>query len=145
MGKELIVNHSLRLNPANEQHRRVEKVLSDLNTDVHKSLNQFTIDALDYYIQYLEGNVPLCNDSSSKEVQEYVTGDDLEKAVKGLKDEIMIEIRKEVFGMLASAFLSGRALQEAAAENVVKMPEKKEQEQEVETDETMMGLASSWG
>lgn len=145
MGKELIVNHSLRLNLANEQHRRVEKVLSDLNTDVHKSLNQFTIDALDYYIQYLEGNVPLCNDSSSKEVQEYVTGDELEKAVKGLKDEIVVEIRKEVFGMLASAFLSGRALQEAAVENVVKMPEKKEQEQEVETDETMMGLASSWG
>ena len=145
MGKELIVNHSLRLNLANEQHRRVEKVLSDLNTDVHKSLNQFTIDALDYYIQYLEGNVPLCNDSSSKEVQEYVTGDDLEKAVKGLKDEIVVEIRKEVFGMLASAFLSGRALQEAAVENVVKMPEKKEQEQEIETDETMMGLASSWG
>lgn len=145
MGKELIVNHSLRLNLANEQHRRVEKILSDLNTDVHKSLNQFTIDALDYYIQYLEGNVPLCNARSSKEVQEYVTGDDLEKAVKGLKDEIMVEIRKEVFGMLASAFLSGRALQEAAVENVVKMPEKKEQEQEVETDETMMGLASSWG
>ncbi len=145
MGKELIVNHSLRLNLANEQHRRVEKILSDLNTDVHKSLNQFTIDALDYYIQYLEGNVSLCNDSSSKEVQEYVTGDDLEKAVKGLKDEIMVEIRKEVFGMLASAFLGGRALQEAAVENVVKMPEKKEQEQEVETDETMMGLASSWG
>lgn len=145
MGKELIVNHSLRLNLANEQHRRVEKVLSDLNTDVHKSLNQFTIDALDYYIQYLEGNVPLCNDSSSKEVQEYVTGDDLEKAVKGLKDEIVVEIRKEVFGMLASAFLSGRVLQEVAVENVVKMPEKKEQEQEVETDETMMGLASSWG
>lgn len=145
MGKELIVNHSLRLNLANEQHRRVEKVLSDLNTDVHKSLNQFTIDALDYYIQYLEGNVPLCNDISSKEVQEYVTGDDLEKAVKGLKDEIVVQIRKEVFGMLASAFLSGRALQEAAVENVVKMPEKKEQEQEEETDETMMGLASSWG
>lgn len=145
MGKELIVNHSLRLNLANEQHRRVEKILSDLNTDVHKSLNQFTIDALDYYIQYLEGNVPLCNDISSKEVQEYVTGDELEKAVKGLKDEIVVEIRKEVFGMLASAFLSGKALQEAAVENVVKMPEKKEQEQEVETDETMMGLASSWG
>lgn len=102
---------------------RVEKILSDLNTDVHKSLNQFTIDALDYYIQYLEGNVPLCNDISSKEVQEYVTGDDLEKAVKGLKDEIVVEIRKEVFGMLASAFLSGRALQEAADENVVKMPD----------------------
>lgn len=50
MGKELIVNHSLRLNLANEQHRRVEKVLSDLNTDVHKSLNQFTIEALDHYI-----------------------------------------------------------------------------------------------
>lgn len=143
MGKELIVNHSLRLNLANEQHRRVEKVLSDLNTDVHKSLNQFTIEALDHYIQYLEGKVPISNDIPQKEVQDYVTGDDLEKAVKGLKDEIVVEIRKEVFGMLASALLTGRALQEATVENVVKMPEKKEQEQE--TDETMMELASSWG
>lgn len=145
MRKELIVNHSLRLNLENEQHRRIEKVLSDLNKDVHKSLNQFTVEALDHYIQYLEGKVLICNDNTKKEVSDYVTGDDLEKAVKGLKDEIVVEIRKEVFGMLASAFLNGRALQEATVENVMKMPEKKEQEHEEEADETMLGLASSWG
>lgn len=145
MGKELIVNHSLRLNLENEQHRRVEKVLSDLNKDVYKSLNQFTVEALDYYIQYLSGKVSFRNDDTKNEVPDYVTRDDFEKAVKGLKDEIVVEIRKEVFGMLASAFLSGRALQEVAVENVVKVPKEKEQEHEEETDETMLGLASSWG
>ena len=143
MGKELIVNHSLRLNLANEQYRRVETILSDLNTDVHKSLNQFTIEALDHYIQYLNGKVLLHNDDIKNEVLDYVTRDDFEKAVNGLKDKIAIEVRKEVFEMLASTLLTGMTLQESAVKNVVKVTEEG-QEQE-ETDETMLGIASSWG
>ena len=43
MGKGNIVYHNLRMNLDNEQHRRVHSVLAELNTDVHKSVNQFLI------------------------------------------------------------------------------------------------------
>ena len=53
MGKGNIVYHSLRMNLDNEQHRRVHAVLADLNTDIHKSVNQFLVDAADAYIRGL--------------------------------------------------------------------------------------------
>lgn len=56
MGKGNIVYHNLRMNLDNEQHRRVHSVLAELNTDVHKSVNQFLIDAADSYISRLAGN-----------------------------------------------------------------------------------------
>lgn len=56
MGKGNIVYHNLRMNLDNEQHRRVHSVLAELNTDVHKSVNQFLIDAADSYISRIAGN-----------------------------------------------------------------------------------------
>lgn len=50
MARSNVANHSLRLNLDNEQHRRVEKVLAGLNLDVHKSINQFLVEAADAYI-----------------------------------------------------------------------------------------------
>ena len=46
----------MRMNLDNEQHRRIHMILSDLNTNVHKSVNQFLIDATDAYIRKLEGS-----------------------------------------------------------------------------------------
>ena len=48
MGKSNIVFRSYRLNLDNEQQRRVNKVLAELNTDIHKSVNQFITDAIDF-------------------------------------------------------------------------------------------------
>ena len=56
MARSNVANHSLRLNLDNEQHRRVEKVLAGLNLDVHKSINQFLVEAADAYISRLEGS-----------------------------------------------------------------------------------------
>ena len=57
-----IVYHNVRMNLNNEQHRRVHKVLTELNMNVHKSVNQFLIDAADAYISSLSGTVVLCQD-----------------------------------------------------------------------------------
>ena len=43
MAKSNIVFRSYRLNLDNEQQRRVNRVLAELNTDIHKSVNQFII------------------------------------------------------------------------------------------------------
>lgn len=53
MAKSNICYHNVRLNLDNEQHCRIHKVLAELNTEIHKSVNQFIVDAVDYYIRSL--------------------------------------------------------------------------------------------
>lgn len=51
MAKPNIVYRSYRLNLDNEQHRRVNGVLAGLNTDIHKSVNHFVTEAVDFYVE----------------------------------------------------------------------------------------------
>ena len=76
MGKGNIVYHNLRMNLDNEQHRRVHSVLAELNTDVHKSVNQFLIDAADSYISRLAGNELTKESEQTGECQARGTGTD---------------------------------------------------------------------
>lgn len=73
MARSNVANHSLRLNLDNEQHRRVEKVLAGLNLDVHKSINQFLVEAADAYISRLEGSDLTYEDVPKKEEVRYIT------------------------------------------------------------------------
>lgn len=133
-----MANHSLRLNLDNEQHRRVERVLADLNLDVHKSIKQFLVEAVDCYIRKLEGTELTYGDVPKKQDSHYITRDELEQMRIKIKDEL----QKEMIGVLASSLITGK---------VVHMPEvrpvrKAEVQSEEETaDETTIGLASSWG
>jgi len=54
MPKENITSFNFRLNLDNEQHLRVYKIFHNLNVDIHKSKNQFIVDALDFYIRSFE-------------------------------------------------------------------------------------------
>lgn len=67
-------------------------VLTDLNTNVHKSVNQFLIDATDSYIKKLEGN-DLTNEEKPKTGDcIYITRDDLDKMRREIKDELQKEM-----------------------------------------------------
>lgn len=133
-----MANHSLRLNLDNEQHRRVERVLADLNLDVHKSINQFLVEAVDCYIRKLEGTELTYEDVPKKQDSNYITRDELEQ----MRIEIKDERQKEMIGVLASSLITGK---------VVHMPEVRPvreaevQSEEETADETTIGLASSWG
>lgn len=137
MGKSNVANHSLRLNLDNEQHRRVEKVLAGLNLDVHKSINQFLVEAADSYIRRLEGTDLLYEDVVKKADSPYITRAELDKAKVEIKDEI----QREMISILASSLLAGKAAQMPETKTVMEVPEEREET----ADETMMGLASSWG
>lgn len=137
MGKSNVANHSLRLNLDNEQHRRVEKVLAGLNLDVHKSINQFLVEAADSYIRRLEGTDLLYEDVVKKADSPYITREELDKAKVEIKDEI----QREMISILASSLLAGKAAQMPETKTVMEVPEEREET----ADETMMGLASSWG
>lgn len=136
MGKGNVVYHNIRMNLNNEQHRRVHSVLSELNTKVHKSVNQFLIDAADSYINRLAGN-ELIREEEQPEECLYVTREELEQIRRELKDEL----QREMIIILGSALTGG--MSQAIQEKDVLVQENAEIE--TEADETTLGLASTWG
>lgn len=138
--KDNIVYHNMRMNLDNEQHRRIHMVLTDLNTNVHKSVNQFLIDATDAYIRKLEGN-ELTNEEKVKFGEPlYITRDDLDKICREIKDEL----QKELISILGSALITVKVIQMSEVRTVREVVTQNDTE-DVSADETTIGLASSWG
>lgn len=140
MGKGNIVYHNLRMNLDNEQHRRVHSVLAELNTDVHKSVNQFLIDAADSYISRLAGN-ELTKESEQTGECLYVRREELEQIRREIKDEL----QREVIVTLGTALAGGKVIQIPQTVPERAVAEQTDREIETEADETTLGLASSWG
>ena len=139
--KDNIVYHNMRMNLDNEQHRRIHMVLTDLNTNVHKSVNQFLIDATDAYIRKLEGNELTNEEKAQPEEHLYITRDDLEKIRREIKDEL----QKEMISILGSALITGKVIQMPEVRTVRENTTQKENEEDMSVNETTMGLVSSWG
>lgn len=140
MGKGNIVYHNLRMNLDNEQHRRVHSVLAELNTDVHKSVNQFLIDAADSYISRLAGNELTKEPEQTGECL-YVRREELEQIRREIKDEL----QREVIVTLGTALAGGKVIQIPQTVPGRAVAEQMDREIETEADETTLGLASSWG
>lgn len=142
--KTNICYHSLRLNMDNEQHQRVEKVLSDLNTEVYKSVNKFIVDSIDFYIRSLDGDNLVIQPAGKKE-KDYLTREDF----SGICMEIKEQARDEVIRMLGMALAGNRQPVVAAAplKDVTKIENQEEAEDSMETEENciMAELASGWG
>lgn len=136
MAKGNITFHNLRINLNNEQHRRVHRVLKDLNTDVHKSVNQFLIDAADYYITMLQEGVTKEEKRSAE--SQYITWDDMDRIRKEIKDEM----QREIIMVLGTALAGGQVNK---MQEVKMVREYKAEEQEESADTTMVGLADMWG
>ena len=115
-------------------------VLTDLNTNVHKSVNQFLIDATDAYIRKLEGNELTNEEKVKSEVPLYITRDDLDKIRREIKDEL----QKEMISILASSLITGKVMQMPEVKVEREVVTLKETE-DVSADDTTMGLVSSWG
>ena len=142
--KDNIVYHNMRMNLDNEQHRRIHMVLTDLNTNVHKSVNQFLIDATDSYIKKLEGN-ELTNEKKPQSGEcLYITRDDLDR----LRQEIKDELQKEMIFLFGAALSKDKVIQIPDLQLMKELNVKSEDStgtEEDEADETTIGLASSWG
>ena len=138
--KENIVYHNMRMNLDNEQHRRVHRILSDLNTNVHKSVNQFLIDAADAYIRKLEGSELTNEEKPKSENCRYITREDLDK----IRREIKEELQREMIIILGSALAGGRIVQMPTIKTE-KNPSQNDAEEDINADATTIGLASSWG
>ena len=119
-------------------------VLTDLNTNVHKSVNQFLIDATDSYIKKLEGNELTNEEKPKSEECLYITRDDLDKIRREIKDEL----QKEMIFLFGAALSKDRVIQipdlQLAKELSIKTEDGTGTEED-EADETTIELASSWG
>ena len=140
--KDNIVYHNMRMNLDNEQHRRIHMVLTDLNTNVHKSVNQFLIDAADSYIKKLEGS-ELTNEEKPKSGEcLYITRDDLERIRREIKDEL----QKEMIFLFGAALSKDKGIRIPDLQLMKEFNVKSEHDTGTEeADETTIGLASSWG
>lgn len=144
MARSNVANHSLRLNLDNEQHRRVEKVLAGLNLDVHKSINQFLVEAADAYISKLEGSDLTYDDVQKKADTRYLTMDDMAEIRREIKDEL----QKEMIFLFGAALSKDKVIQIPDLQLARELNVKAEDDtgtEEYEADETTIGLASSWG
>lgn len=134
MAKDNIANHSLRLNLNNEQHLRVHKVLKDLNISIHKSLNQFLVEAVDFYVKSFNEE-DLTNQAlmQKQEGDRYITRVDLLE----IKKEIHDEVKDEIIRLFGIVMTGGQAISLSL--------KGKEDETRSEEDSIMLDLADRWG
>ena len=107
---------------------------------MHKSVNQFLIDATDAYIRKLEGNELTNEEKAQPEENLYITRDDLDKIRREIKDEL----QREMIGILASSLITGKVIQMPEVRTVRENTTQKENEEDMIVNETTMGLVSSW-
>mgnify|MGYP000087548530 CR=1 FL=1 len=137
MGNPDVASHSLRLSLRNEKHLRVEKALKQINHKIFKSINEFTIDALDFYIKYLDGEELGIKADKGIQDSQWATKEELE----AMKQAIEKNVREEVILLLGEA-LSGQLLQKKA---VLINETVEEIEEDGITDTTAIDLVASWG
>lgn len=143
MAKSNICYHNVRLNLDNEQHCRVHKVLAGLNTDIHKSVNQFIVDAVDSYIRSLNGE-SLVKDAAEQKAARHVTMDDFD----AIRAELKNEVKSEIIMLLGAALGGGaaRAAEGAAGRGGMDALAVKPEGALKETnDPAIMELVDGWG
>ena len=144
MAKPNICYHNVRINLDNEQHCRVHRVLSKLNKKVHKSVNQFIVDAVDFYINSMNDENLVEDAVEQKKDAGYITRDDLD----GIRAELKNEVKNEIIMLLGAALGAGtvRVVEGATGRNSMDITAGEPTDNMKETDDpTMMELVDDWG
>lgn len=134
MADKSVVKHTLRLNLSNERHCKIQKILSDLDKDIHKSTNQFIINAMEFYIDSFE-NDDIIKSPIQKQQAEYLTKSELTEIRREIKDDVKDEMIR-----LLGSFVAGSSIvrvQESSRDNI--------QADDAEEDVAVSELANKWG
>ena len=138
IAKGNIVYHNLRMNLDNEQHRRVHLVLSKLNVEIHKSVNQFLIDAADFYIRsFQEDRLLKENEKETK----YISRQELENVRRELREEV----RNEFIVLLGAALTKGTGRFQGIGDEQGSGTYGGFEEEEKEANPVVESLADGWG
>ena len=105
MARKDVVQYNLRLNLNNPNHLKIFRTLQDLNTDIHKSRNNFITEALLRYIN-CSSEDELTNSGAKKKQEEngFVTRSELVE----LESIITAKVMKEVAEFMSRAALSNQ-------------------------------------
>lgn len=134
MTKSNIITHTMRLNVNNEQHNRIHQILKDLNMDIHKSLNQFLIEAVDFYIKsFTESELTNQVLKQKTEEQEFITREDLLE----IKEKLQSEVKDEIIRLLGIVITGGQVVNLKREETKVEVNSQEEM--------VMRELATKWG
>lgn len=133
-----IIQYTMRLNLNNPEHLEVHDVLQGLNREVHKSQNNFIINALLSNIRS-SSDEELLTDAAITEQRKgrYVTRRELDELIFKLKAEIM----REVVAVVCSTLSRNSEVQALEA---TKKPDNEEVESDEEEDDTLKAIALSW-
>lgn len=138
IAKGNIVYHNLRMNLDNEQHRRVHLVLSKLNVEIHKSVNQFLIDAADFYIRsFQEDRLLKENEKETK----YISRQELETVRRELREEV----KNEIIVLLGAALTKGTGRFQGIGDEQGSGTYGGFEEEEKEDNPVVESLADGWG
>ena len=98
----------VRLSYDNPEHVRIMDILDDLNLDVHKSRNQFIINAITFYVEAINNDTLTYTDErKQREMEEkFVTHDDMQEMMDKFSVKIKTELHEEMIKLLASIVVS---------------------------------------
>lgn len=142
MAKRKFRNFTIRLSGENEQHIKVRNLLEDLNMDIHKSKNQFIIDAIEFYFNSFD-EAELTNSGLEKQQkcrEEYVSREEMEKAISDLK--------AEVYGKVLQLYGGNVLLQNQNMGQIMPQADTgQDNQEEVEPDieDEVLDAAMKWG
>lgn len=95
---------SLRFSYDNPEHIRIMDMLDDLNTDVHKSKNQFIITAISYYMDAIKsGDLTYSGRREQEEMEAaFATREYVDDAVARMSGTVRTELYEDMVRFLGS-------------------------------------------
>ena len=107
MARKDVEQFNLRLNLNNPNHLKIYRTFQDLNTDIHKSRNNFIIEALLRYINGIsEEDLTITGAKKKQEADRYVT----QSEIAELETRITAKVMKEVAEMMGIAALGNQGM-----------------------------------
>ena len=97
----------IRLSYGNPEHVKIMDILDDLNLDVHKSRNQFIINAITFYVDAIKNDtLTYSEERRQKEMEsKFVTQDEIQK----FSDKVKTELYEEMIKFLAGTIMTSGA------------------------------------
>lgn len=141
MARKDVEQFNLRLNLNNPNHLKIYRTFQDLNTDIHKSRNNFIIEALLRYINgSTEEDLTISGAKKKQEEDGFVTHSELAE----LENRITTKVMKEVAEFMSRAALNSQSIINPfmmrsymqMAQDTLQMPQKERAADTGEPEET---------
>lgn len=108
MEKKDVRHVTVRLSYNSPEHMKIMGILDDLNLAVHKSKNQFIINAITYYVDMLENGDLTKTAAQEAGKVHYVTDHDLETELSKMKSAVRTEIYEDVIRLFGSNLMASK-------------------------------------